>query len=102
MPTSPGDLTYIINHVFLPLNLPHKYDPDSSLKDAGLARYIAETAQAFRATLASTGNEDAIKTWKILEKMLDNIANIHHKDHLIKIDVEAALMNMRTDGKSIH
>jgi hypothetical protein len=99
MEISQEHLTYIIDHVFLPLKLPQKYDPDSPSKDAALAQYIAETAQSFRATLESPGNEEAVRTWKILEKMLNNVAILHRKSHLIEEDVEAALVTMRTEGK---
>jgi hypothetical protein len=33
MNLSKEELTYVINHVFLPLKLPHAYDPDSPIKD---------------------------------------------------------------------
>ncbi|PVF91589.1 hypothetical protein CPB86DRAFT_820360 [Serendipita vermifera] len=97
MPISPEHLTYIINHVFLPLKLPHEYDPKSPLKDAVLAGYIAEAAQSFRDILKSTGGEKADTTWNILERMLLNVANLHKEEYLNKLDVETALENMRTD-----
>ncbi|PVF94396.1 hypothetical protein CPB86DRAFT_800493 [Serendipita vermifera] len=97
MPISAGHLTYIINHVFLPLKLPHECDPESPLKDAVLAGYIAEVTQSFRNILKSTRDEKADTTWNILERMLLNVANLHKEEYLNKLDVETALENMRTD-----
>ncbi|PVF94399.1 hypothetical protein CPB86DRAFT_818034 [Serendipita vermifera] len=94
------ELTYIINHVFLPLKLPHKYDPGSPSKDVSLLRYTAQVAESFRDTLKISTNEakgSAIRRWDSLIRMLHDVAFLHVQHFLTKEEVEVALEQMQLD-----
>jgi hypothetical protein len=96
------DLNYIINHVFLPLKLPQKHDPDSSRKDGVLLSYAAEAAQLFSAKLETLGSDTVspdLLVWRVVTKMLENAAHLHQQQYLLEIEVEAALLGMRTNGQ---
>jgi hypothetical protein len=92
------DLTYVIDHVFLPLKLPEEHDPKSTVKDTILANYIMKASQSFCDTLKSSQDELALSTWKMLNKMLRNVSHLHREDRLRKAEVQAALLNMQTNG----
>jgi hypothetical protein len=96
------EITYMINHVFLPLKLPHKYEADSSLKDATLLSYTAQVAQSFLNTLELSIDRTTFlvsRRWRTLVRMLENTAFLHRQQYLTRGEVEKVLREMRLDGQ---
>ncbi|CAG8656980.1 15636_t:CDS:2, partial [Acaulospora colombiana] len=91
------ELTYIINHAFLPMKLPHKYEPSSPSKDATLLVYIAQVAQSFQDTLGKETKRSTLRRWESLIGMLGDVAFLHGQQFLNKEEVEANLLDMATD-----
>lgn len=95
------ELTYIINHVFLPLKLPHEYNCTSPMKDAVMLNYVARTAQCFHDKLEESEREDkqyVLPKWKTIIKLLDNFARVHQQQYLVEVEVETVLEGMQIHG----
>jgi hypothetical protein len=97
-----AQLTYIINHVFLPPNLPDEYDAEDPENDTALLYCVCEAAQTFCSTLQSSNTDEAqsvIPTWTIILAMLGNVASLHAQPHLVKGEVAMALQQMQVNGQ---
>lgn len=112
---------YIVEHIFLPPQLPQTYDLEGELKDESLYWFIAWGAQRFidtftRSTilpsiaqrffnvfLGSTNplSISDMENWNKLLKALNLVARIHRRHRLMKEDIETALQGMDVGGQCI-
>jgi hypothetical protein len=98
------ELTHIINHVFLPLNLPHEYDANRRQKDSTLLNYVLKAARSFQRALELIGSNAVLSilpSWNTVIKMLDNVAKLHRRPHLVKAEVETSLKSLEKNGQLV-
>jgi hypothetical protein len=97
-----AELTYIINHVFLPPNLPDEYDAGDPKNDAALLKCVFDAAQKFCGVLERSDTDEALSAlsiWTIILAMLEKVASLHAQPHLVKGDIVMALRQMQVNGQ---
>ena len=102
---SEGDLKYLVDHIFLPLKLPQKYDTDTLRRDNVLLNYVASTSGTFQkiCRLAIVENlSNSVAAWNIISRMLDNMGTFYDLDNggIVRSKLQAALERMKISGRS--
>jgi hypothetical protein len=95
------DLKYILEHVFLPPQLPQEHDDHTHRKDLRLLEYIIHTAESFANTLAKTVNSNdscELKVWSIIQRMLKSMSLLYAGGRIIRDELKATLGRMDVDG----
>ncbi|KAJ7272729.1 hypothetical protein B0H12DRAFT_592863 [Mycena haematopus] len=89
------ELDYAVNHLFLPPKLPHGDDTDVEVQQAFL-RHVATCAKEFSEALGRDDAENELQTrWKLLQRTLDNFADIHGSGNMSKKRMEQLVGGMR-------
>lgn len=96
------DLKYILEHVFLPPQLPQEHDRDTHRKDLRLLEYVINTAETFSNTLAksvSSSDSREARAWGIIQRMLKATRRLYAGGSIIQDALKAALGHMNVDGR---
>lgn len=94
------DLKYIIDHLFLPPELPQEHDKDNRRKESVLIEVVEQTATRF-ATLLPTlidGAPDYLKVWETVLKMLKSTYLIYTEGYIDRNKLQIALEEMEVNG----
>jgi hypothetical protein len=86
-------LQYIVNHIFLPPELPQKDDKNLE-NDRAMCDVLYTSACSYYASLPSDGQI----RWDPIVKMLQNLCNFHKPDVLYKDLLESAIERMQPGG----
>jgi hypothetical protein len=96
------DLKYILEHVFLPPQLPQEHDPHTHQKDLRVLEYVINTADTFANTLAKSVNSNDSyepKVWGIIQRMPKAMSRLYADGGIIRAELEVALKHMDVDGE---
>jgi hypothetical protein len=95
----PIPLRYIVNHVFLPPNLPQKDDQPESYyaNDHDLALLILRCASEFYEEAARSDVELSVR-WKPILKMLENFAHLNDAEPFTADDLQDRLISLSDGG----
>lgn len=94
------DLTYLINHLFLPPKLPQQDDSDSSGRQA-LLHFVTDSAAAFLETLYDKNVDvDVLRGWCTLHKMLESMTALHQSVYIPLENLRRTIENMKIHGAS--
>ncbi|KIM76437.1 hypothetical protein PILCRDRAFT_649814 [Piloderma croceum F 1598] len=92
------DLTYLINHIFLPQKLPQE-DDSSTAGTQVLLRHVADSAHAFKDTLRQQNVDiGVVDRWDTLFKMLQSMEVLHQSVHIPLEDLRKSIDNMQMHG----
>src|SRR6266436_5065364 len=92
------DLTYLINHLFLPPKLPQQ-DDSSIAGTRTLLHHVADSAAAFLETLRRQDVDiDVLHRWDTLLKALESMELLHQSEHIPLEDLRSSINNMKIDG----
>jgi hypothetical protein len=86
-------LGYIINHIFLPPELPQQYDHDLD-NDCALCDVILTSAMTYRQSLPL---DEQIR-WDPIVKMLQSLYKFHDSDVFSKDSINEAVREMQPGG----
>lgn len=94
-------LHYVINHLFLPPQLPQEDDSGDIDSQAALLLHISESATAFAEGLSNTDVGTSVTPcWQILQKMLQSMHRIHENTHMSLAELQRTVENMEVQGES--
>jgi hypothetical protein len=95
-----NDLTYLINHLFLPPKLPQQDDSDSPGAQA-LLHFITNSAAAFLGALWDKNVDiGVLDRWRTLHKMLESMTSLHQSVHIPLEGLRRTINNMKIHGAS--
>lgn len=95
------DISYIVNHLFLPPKLPQEMDTSVQSQNA-LLSHVVESAAAFhRAIQLATVDRDVCQYWSILHKMLYSMQAVRHGAHIDSRALQRTIEEMRVNGTSV-
>lgn len=95
------ELSYIVNHVFIPPKLPLKEEYGRRNKDSALTRFISSVAHEFRASLKQEDNQSYKGfdlAWVMICRMLETTHSLHASSHLDEQQLKNALVQMKVNG----
>jgi hypothetical protein len=97
--TEPSPLRYIVNHVFLPPNLPQKDDQPESYyaNDHDLALLTLRCASKFCEQAARSDEELSVR-WKPILAMLKNFAHLNDAEPFTTDDLRDRLTSLSDGG----
>lgn len=101
MDSTDEELSYIVNHVFIPPKLPFKEEDDRRNKDSALVRFISSVAHEFRASLEQEDNQsykEIDRAWGTICCMLETTNSLHASSRLDEEQVKNALEQMKING----
>jgi hypothetical protein len=97
-----SDLTYLIEHIFLPPKLPQKHDPDTHRRDGVLLDYVSFISGTFLDILSKPiGGKPSVdlKVWNIVRKMLVTMGTFYNDGGIVQTKLQAALEQMELFGE---
>ncbi|KAJ7272701.1 hypothetical protein B0H12DRAFT_1091594 [Mycena haematopus] len=87
-------LDYAINHLFLPPKLPQSADTDVELEQT-LLKHIANCVKTFCQGLRHNNVDNVVQNyWGLLQRTLDNFADIHGSGNLSKEHIQQVINGM--------
>ena len=94
----PIPLRYIVNHVFLPLELPQKDDqPDCYANDHNLAVLTLQSASKFCEEALLSGEKLSAR-WNPILTMLQNFADLNDAEPFTADDLQDRLITLSDGG----
>jgi hypothetical protein len=94
----PGDIEYLINHLFLPPKLPQANDSRSARTNA-LLHHITESAAAFIEALDQNTDNDVRRSWRTLHKMLGSMEVLHKSEYIPLEGLRNSINEMKIHGR---
>jgi len=92
------NLTYLINHLFLPPILPQE-DDSSTAGTQALLRHVADSAHAFQNILRQQNVDiGVLDRWDTLRNMLRSMEVLHQSVHIPLEDLRRSIDNMQMHG----
>ena len=97
------DLNYLINHLFLPPQLPQE-DDSSTAGTRALLHHVADSAYAFQDTLRQQNVDiSVLSSWSTLCNMLQSMEALHQSVHNQSVhipleDLSRSIGNMQMHG----
>jgi hypothetical protein len=98
MDSETDNLNYLINHLFLPPQLPQE-DDSSTAGPRALLHHVAESAYAFQDTLRRQNVDiSVLSSWSTLCNMLQSMEALHQSVHIPLEDLSRSIGNMKMRG----
>ena len=95
-----NNISYIINHLFLPPNIPQRVDRTVDRQSA-LLSHVAESAKAFyEAVDCAEVDEHVRKCWDTLHRMIFLMQEVRHGSLINLPSLLSVVENMKISGAS--
>lgn len=93
-------LRYLINHLFLPPQLPQEDDSGNAGNQAALISHISESVAAFYEGLINAGVDHQVKQcWEHLQQTLGSMYQIHTDSHIFLPELRRTVKGMQVQGE---
>lgn len=93
-------LRYIINHLFLPPQLPQEDDNGDLLNQTNLLAHVLESVNAFAMRLSRADTSDHAKQcWQVLRQTLESMNRIHSGSHISLAELQRTVERMEAQGR---